>query len=378
MNTISQPVLELTLPPADAHRVRWGRGHKLAAALAMAGGAALMVTVIPSPAAAISGVMAALGIGGQAEDPAVRIDLDEVEAVTAMTVDDKSQIVAEGETAQARNAAIPLSSGPVELAKGFVLASLAKAELPTALKCLTQAVYYEAAFEPLTGRRAVAQVVLNRMRHPAYPNSVCGVVYQGSHRRTGCQFSFTCDGALLRAPAAGAWREAEAVARAALAGYVEPGVGTATHYHADYVLPKWAFNLAKIDQIGRHIFYRFHGGMGRAVAFGGRYAGNEQIPLLDVMALRERLAEGGLDGLAGEAVPGLTVTPHVTDRHAANDVGGRIDVTKPWRLEIPDPVAASSRYRNLAGEEPVPAAQVAAAEAANVAGPARTMIASQP
>lgn len=383
MTTISPPVLELTLPAPDANRNRWGLGHKLAAALGTAGAVVLLAAVLPSPAVAINGAMAALGIGGDAEDAAVRIDLDEVEAVAAMTVDDRSQIVAEGESAQERNAAIPLSSAPVEMAKGFVLASLAKAEMPTALKCMTQAVYYEAAYEPLTGRRAVAQVVLNRMRHPAYPNSVCGVVYQGSHRRTGCQFSFTCDGALLRAPAAGAWREAEAVARAALAGYVEPSVGTATHYHADYVLPKWAFNLAKIDQIGRHIFYRFHGGMGRAAAFGGRYAGNEQIPLLDVLALRERLAEGGLDGLPGETVPGLTVPPHVADRHAANDVGGRIDVTKPWRLEIPDPVAASSRYRSLATEEPAtaahtPAARVAANETMDVAGPVRAVVASQP
>lgn len=377
MTAISQPVLELTLPAAPP-RAHWGLGHKLAAVLAAAGALVLLVTVLPSPAVAINGAMAALGIGGETDEHAVRIDLGQVEAVAAMTVDDKSQIVAEGASAQERNAAIPLSSAPVEAAKGFMLASLAKAELPTALKCLTQAVYYEAAFEPLTGRRAVAQVVLNRMRHPAYPKSVCGVVYQGSHRRTGCQFSFTCDGALLRAPAAGAWREAEAVARAALAGYVEPSVGTATHYHADYVLPKWAFNLAKIDQIGRHIFYRFHGGMGRVTAFGGRYAGNEQIPLLDIMALRERLAEGGLEGLPGEVTPGLTVAPHVTDRHAANDVGGRIDVTKAWRLEIPDPVAASSRYRSLAADEPAPAARVAAAEAPGVEGPARTVIASQP
>ena len=72
-----------------------------------------------------------------------------------------------------------------------------------ALLCLTQAVYYEAGFEPLEGRRAVAQVVLNRMRHPAFPKSVCGVVYQGA-RDPVCQFSFVCDGSLYRAP--GAWR----------------------------------------------------------------------------------------------------------------------------------------------------------------------------
>src|SRR5207253_7963289 len=117
----------------------------------------------------------------------------------------------------------------------------------TALRCLTQAIYYEAANEPETGKRAVAQVVINRMRHPAYPKSVCGVVYEGANAAV-CQFSFTCDGALLRAPAQRQWAESRAVAEAALAGNVLPEVGSATNYHADYVLPRWAFTLGKITQ----------------------------------------------------------------------------------------------------------------------------------
>lgn len=377
MTTISQPVLELTLPAPTAASARWHPGGKAAGVLALVGGGALAATALSSSGATLNDMInraMAAHDSSPADFAPIRIDLAEVAAVSAMTVDDRSQIIAEGESAQQRNAAILPSSAPLDVAKGFVLASLAKAEMPTAVRCLTQAVYYEAGFEPLSGRRAVAQVVLNRMRHPAYPKSVCGVVYQGAERHTGCQFSFTCDGALLRAPAAGAWREAEAVARAALGGFVERSVGTATHYHADYVLPKWAFNLAKIDQIGRHIFYRFQGGMGRATAFGGRYAANEQIPVLDVTALRERLAQAGPDGLTGETTPGLTVAPHVTDRHAANDVGGRIDVTKPWRLQIPDPVAANSRYRSLTGEASAPTAQVAAADVSS----ARVMEASQP
>ena len=100
-------------------------------------------------------------------------------------------------------------------------------------------------FEPLEGRRAVAQVVLNRMRHPAFPKSVCGVVYQGA-RAPVCQFSFVCDGSLYRRPALGAWKEAERIAAAALDGFVERSVGAATHYHADYVAPYWAPRLAKI------------------------------------------------------------------------------------------------------------------------------------
>jgi hypothetical protein len=221
-----------------------------------------------------------------------------------------------------------------------------------ALDCLTAAVYYEARSEPLDGQRAVAQVVLNRVRHPAFPRSICGVVFQGRERRTGCQFSFTCDGSLLRAPAAGPWRQAEEIARAALAGQTEPSVGTATHYHADYVLPKWAFQLGKIGQIGRHIFYRFAGGWGRSSALSAAYSGREAIPALNLAALRERLEDGTVPlGEATEAfVPGLTVTPAEYDRHAASDVGGRIDTTKEWRLTIPDPAAASSRYRAALGE----------------------------
>jgi spore germination cell wall hydrolase CwlJ-like protein len=272
--------------------------------------------------------------------------------VVAMTVDDTSQIIARGLTAEEKNAAIPVSSLPIERAGGFSLAATEASSYATALHCLSQAVYYEAAAEPMQGRRAVAQVILNRMLHPAFPKSVCGVIYQGSQRRTGCQFSFTCDGALMRAPASGLWREAQGVARAALAGYVEASVGTATHYHADYVLPKWAFSLGKVNQFGRHIFYRLQGNWGSRLAFTGRYNGMEAIPQINLAALRLRASEGDmLPVMEGACTPGLTVTPLVSDRHAPTDVGGRLDVTKEWRLSIPDPVNASSRYRDRIGAD---------------------------
>ena len=304
---------------------------------------------------------------------AQRIALEEIRDVSALNVDDKSQIVAEGLDAQAQNAAIPLAGLPLEQVGGVQLGASAASQA-TALRCLTQAVYYEAATEPLEGRRAVAQVVLNRMRHPAYPKSVCGVVYQGSERRTGCQFSFTCDGSLLRGPMAGPWREAQAVAAAALAGYVERSVGTATHYHADYVLPKWAFQLGKIEQVGRHIFYRFTGGWGRAGAFTGKWTGVERIPAINFAALQARVAADGTVLPAEERfVPGLTVAPLASDRHAENDVGGRIDTTKPWRLSIPDPTASTSRYRAAIGE-PAVESPVRPTEALAVAEPAKEAV----
>lgn len=147
-----------------------------------------------------------------------------------------------------------------------------------------------------------------------------------------------------------AWRRAQSVARAALAGFVETSVGSATHYHADYVLPRWAFQLGKIEQIGRHIFYRFNGAWGNAVAFNGRYSAVERIPTIDYASLEQRLLEGSSAPLA-DLAPGLTVSREISDRHADNDVGGRLDVTKTWRLTIPDPVSASPAYRASIGND---------------------------
>jgi len=308
-----------------------------------------------------------------AQSADVRALDQQIRSVEIMNVDDREQIIAQGDSAQQRNLQIPFSLSPLEKAGTFILEGLDETSSAAALKCMTQAIYYEAGFEPLKGRRAVAQIVLNRVRHPAYPNSICGVVYQGSERYTGCQFSFTCDGSLLRRPAPAAWREAEKVARAALSGYVETSVGTATHYHADYVLPKWAFRLGKVRQLGMHIFYRFSGPWGSSKAFSSRYSGVERIPQLNFAALRERLLASGGE-VTEQVVPGLSVPPHITDRHAENDVGGRLDVTKEWRLSIPDPVEASSRYRAAidakAGKnEPNPSPNLAVIENSSAIAP---------
>ena len=156
----------------------------------------------------------------------------------------------------------------------FVLKAPAS-ERERALLCLTQAIYYEAALEPATGQEAVAQTVLNRMRHPAFPKSICGVVYQGASLVTGCQFTFTCNGSRDRAPVAALWRRARAVAERAVGGYVMAAVGQATHYHADYVLPAWAPTLVRIQQFGAQIFYRFPGAAGAPDQFQERYRGGE-------------------------------------------------------------------------------------------------------
>jgi spore germination cell wall hydrolase CwlJ-like protein len=240
-----------------------------------------------------------------------------------------NQMQAVGDQAKIINAALPFANGPIHAASPFDLKG-SDVDARRALLCMTQAVYYEAGFEPLEGRRAVAQVVLNRLRHPAFPKSVCGVVYQGAGSGT-CQFTFVCDGALYRPPAADAWRQAQEVARASLAGYVETTVGEATHYHADYVAPRWAPMLAKIAQIGQHIFYRWPGAWGQPGAFTGRYIGEPRDPL----ALRPPPPTiASVDGTtaAQEAVYSGPPIPRAT-----NDVGGLLDTTKGWTLTIPGP-----------------------------------------
>jgi Cell Wall Hydrolase len=138
-------------------------------------------------------------------------------------------------------------------------ASVVEANHARALTCLAQAISYEAGNESVAGQEAVAQVILNRLRHPAYPKTICGVVYQGSERKTGCQFTFTCDGSLLRPRSAQSMAFAMAIAERVLAGGTSAIVGGATHYHANYVSPYWAPSLVKIATIGAHIFYRMPG-----------------------------------------------------------------------------------------------------------------------
>ena len=256
-----------------------------------------------------------------------------------------------GEQAKLINAALPFASGPLHSARPFAVSGT-DVEQRRALLCLTQAVYYEAGFEPVDGRRAVAQVVLNRMRHPAYPKSICGVVYQSSGRV--CQFTFVCDGSLYRAPAREAWRQSEEIARSALAGYVERRVGEATHYHADYVAPRWAPMLAKVARIGQHIFYRWPGAWGQPAAFSGRYIGEPRDPL----ALRP---PPPALGTTTEAIIAQVAGPPIP--RAANDVGGLLDTTKGWTLTIPAPEeSGGTAARLIATQERKAEVQVASAE----------------
>ncbi len=206
------------------------------------------------------------------------------------------------------NASLPVSTAAIRPMTGFPTPIYGAETRSRALDCLTAAVYYEAASESRLGQAAVAQVVLNRVRHPAYPHSVCGVVFQGAERRTGCQFSFTCDGAMTRAPSVGGWARAKGIAEAALNGAVVAEVGTATHFHTDQVAPYWAPRLSKIVRIGAHIFYRWNGAWGLPSAFDARYAGSEPALFgrLDAAAF---VAEPAEETLAEAGGPTMTHAP---------------------------------------------------------------------
>ena len=268
--------------------------------------------------------------------------------LAATTGDDAIAVRAIGDQARLINASLPFSAAPVQAARPFAAGGDAL-DQRRALLCLTQAVYYEAGYEPMEGRRAVAQVVLNRMRHPAYPKSVCGVVYQRNSTPV-CQFSFVCDGSLLRQPAASPWRTAEDIARAALAGYVERSVGSATHYHADYVAPRWAPMLSKVAKLGAHIFYRWPGAWGLPAAFTGRYIGEPYDPASLRPNLRLAVATNG----TGPA--GVVAGPPVP--RAENDVGGLLDTSKGWTLNIPLPSDVNGgAAKTIAEQQARPAAR---------------------
>ena len=128
-------------------------------------------------------------------------------------------------------------------------------------KCLAEAIYFEARSEPWAGQVAVAQVVLNRVRNPHYPGSICGVVYQNKRWRNRCQFSFACDGIRDRIRDSSSWKKAQTIAREVIAGkHWLDKVGDSTHYHATYVRPRWAPRMTRKGKIGQHIFFRTKGG----------------------------------------------------------------------------------------------------------------------
>lgn len=172
----------------------------------------------------------------------------------------------EPQTARQINASRPFVSVPYPAAQP-TLSNLSGADRGRAIACLATAAVYEAGGNR-SDQSAVMQVILNRARHPAFPATICGVVFQGSERSTGCQFSFTCDDSMRRwSPSARIWQGAQGLAAAMLDGFVDQRVGLATHYHTDWVVPYWSESLDKLTAVRTHLFFRWRGYWGTPAAF---------------------------------------------------------------------------------------------------------------
>lgn len=156
--------------------------------------------------------------------------------------------------ARASNARVPIATGKWRPAARFRFSG-GPAAREQATECLATVALYEAGGDR-DGQRAVIQVVLNRVGAAGFPKTVCGVVYQGANRTTGCQFSFSCDGSRTRRPEYAGWAQARRAARRALAGHVYTPVGRATHYHTDWMVPYWRASLVKVATVDSHIFYQ--------------------------------------------------------------------------------------------------------------------------
>lgn len=263
--------------------------------------------------------------------------------------------LAVGVEAQKQNAASAFAPGALRPALPFVIQAASPADRARASRCLTQAVYFEAALESDAGQAAVAQVVLNRVRDPNYPATVCGVVFQGAERVTGCQFSFTCDGAMSQAPVPWAWERARKVAERALSGHVAVQVGTATHYHADYVRPWWAPTLAKITKIGTHIFYRWKGSYGETAAFRQRYARHE--PVIDEARFsRPRLTVAAAPVDADPGTPGVQPGLRTVEIDGRTRVVGVVNLGGRRTATAEDISAINARLKAFEDATPTPPA----------------------
>ncbi len=258
---------------------------------------------------------------------------------------------------------------PVVLKAAFVRPSLADAAEPFHLRgaldqsrdleCLTQAVYYESRGESRSGQQAVAQVILNRVRHPAFPKSVCGVVFQGV-KSGGCQFSFACDNQPHHPMENAAWRRAESVAAQALDGQVMSEVGDATHFHAARTGSSWSAGLLKVAQIGAHVFYRFGGHNGAPSMFHG-----QPLPSDETSAPRPVFASLALSGLGSPPSPAQFVaSASAAVEHAATvveNVAKGVTANEPTKgVTVQNPASASKPQPAPAAADPKPVAASAA------------------
>jgi hypothetical protein len=237
-------------------------------------------------------------------------------------------------------------------AKSYAFRGVTALDRERAHYCLTAAIYYEAASESDDGMRGVAQTVLNRVRHPSFPSTVCGVVFQGSQRAGVCQFTFSCDGAMARTPERRNWLRASRVASAALGGTVFPKVGLATHYHTTAIWPRWGKSLVMTNIVGAHIFHRWRGRWGMPDAFRVPYSGREPVPG-PFLPVAQQVAILKGQGLAPGAGPVAAATAAPLPDTAAAPLPGAMSppasVASPQPAVAPPPTYTDARL-NQSGE----------------------------
>ena len=231
-------------------------------------------------------------------------------------------------------AAAPLGAPNPELAR----VADAKPTRARELDCLTQAVYFEARGESPRGQAAVATVIMNRVKNPNFPKTVCGVVYQGASHHNGCQFSFACDGQVERVAETTAWSRARQVAARALSGVVLRDVGSATHFHTTDVSPQWGSRMLRVAQVGLHVFYRFNPHAPRAVT-----PDDDDAPVFTsarvASAPQLRLAAAVVAPAAGDAAkPATQIAPELKPAPKAESAPlpiARTDTSPPPRTNSP-------------------------------------------
>jgi hypothetical protein len=194
--------------------------------------------------------------------------------------------------------------------------------------CLSQAIYYEARGESQQGQVAVAEVVMNRVHSPFYPKSICAVVYQGSDRGTGCQFTFTCDGSLASNPRGRAWTQAQRLATAVMLGYTRPITQHATHYHTNAVNPIWSASLIETTTIGSHVFYRLPNPVERA-ELQDAFAHHRAADVHPEETLIPPADQAAADAAAAAAAATPAPTPEPAHAETSADASGVVAVQLP-------------------------------------------------
>ena len=258
--------LALTPGPGRADTARSRRGLAIMAALLAVG--VLLVALAAWPLLRLA--REGSEDGGQSVRAATPLTALPARATDAPVIATPAAASAD---ARSRNLADPFSPDKLVPAAAFRFNGTTQ-DRARAADCLALAALAEAGGDD-AGQRAVIQVVLNRVRHPAFARTVCGVVFEGSQRRTGCPFTFTCDGSLDRRYGDAARAAALQRAQEALGGRTFAPVGIATHYHTDWVYPWWSPKLLKIAQVQTHLFFRWPGYWGSTAAASMAYRGSE-------------------------------------------------------------------------------------------------------